>query len=112
MKTELVAVPTATGARAAYLVTLGADVNGVNGSPWHSPPMSTRDGSILLREDLVDHDSDNPEWAVFPNTPPLDYSSTDTRVRWCASATAGCNEVVGSAASPLSWDRTRRPGRR
>ncbi len=106
MKTELVAVPTATGARAAYLVTLGADVNGANGSPVaYATYVDARDGSILLREDLVDHDSDNPEWRVFPNTPPVDYSSTDTRVRWCATATAGCDEVVGSPASPLSWDK-------
>jgi extracellular elastinolytic metalloproteinase len=106
MKTELVAVPTAAGARAAYLITLGADINGANGSPVaYATYVDARDGSILLREDLVDHDSDNPEWKVFPNTPPLDYSSTDTRVRWCATATAGCNEVVGSPASPLSWDR-------
>jgi extracellular elastinolytic metalloproteinase len=106
MKTELVAVPIATGARAAYLITLGADVNGANGPPVaYATYVDARDGSILLREDLVDHDSDNPEWAVFPNAPSYDYSSTDTRVRWCATATAGCNEVVGSPASPLSWDR-------
>jgi extracellular elastinolytic metalloproteinase len=105
MKTELVAVPTAAGARAAYLITLGADVNGANGSPVaYATYVDARDGSILLREDLVDHDSDNPEWAVFPNTPPNDYSSNDTRVIWCATATAGCDEVVGSPASPLSWD--------
>ncbi len=106
MKTELVAVPTTTGARAAYLTTLGADVNGAHGSPVaYATYVDARDGSILLRENLVDHDIDNPEWAVFPNTPPLDYSSTDTRVRWCAAATTGCDEIVGSPASPLSWDR-------
>ncbi|MGH8836358.1 MAG: M36 family metallopeptidase [Actinomycetes bacterium] len=105
MKTELVAVPTATGARSAYLITLGADVNGANGTPVaYATYVDARDGSILLREDLVDHDSDNPEWAVFPNTPPTDYSSTDTRVIWCQTATAGCDEAVGSSASPLSWD--------
>ena len=105
MKTELVAVPTATGARAAYLVTLGADVNGVNGSPVaFATYVDATDRSCSARI-WSTTTSDNPEWAVFPNTPPLDYSSTDTRVRWCASATAGCNEVVGSAASPLSWDQ-------
>ena len=88
------------------MVTLGADGQRRNGSPVaYATYVDARDGSILLREDLVDHDSDNPEWTVFPNTPPVDYSSTDTRVRWCAAATAGCDEVVGSPASPLSWDR-------
>ncbi|HEU6445388.1 MAG TPA: hypothetical protein VFL61_10060, partial [Gaiellaceae bacterium] len=105
MKTELVAVPTVSGARAAYLITLGADLYGAKGTPVaYATYVDARDGSILLREDLVDHDSDNPEWAVFPNTPPTDYSSTDTRVIWCATAAAGCDEVVGSPASPLSWD--------
>jgi len=104
-RTQLVAVPTVDGARAAYLVTLGADLNGANGTPVaYATYVDARTGSVLLREDLVDHDADNPEWAVFPNTPPTDYSSTDTRVIWCAAATAGCDEVVGSSASPLSWD--------
>ncbi len=105
MKTALVAVPTATGARSAYMITLGADLQGANGSPVaYATYIDARDGSILLREDLVDHDSDNPDWTVFPNSPPYDYSSTDTRVRWCAEDTTGCDEVVGSPASPLSWD--------
>ena len=68
-RTQLVAVPTVDGARAAYVVTLGADVSGSNGSPVaYATYVDARDGSILLREDLVDHDSDNPEWTVFPNT--------------------------------------------
>ena len=59
---------------------------------------------MLVREDLVDSDSDNPEWEVFPNSPPTDYSSTDTRRRWCFLPGGGCDEVVGTSASPLAWD--------
>ena len=59
---------------------------------------------MLVREDLVDYGEDNPEWEVFPNTPPTDYSSTDTRVRWCFLPGPGCHEVVGTSASPLAWD--------
>ncbi|MCI0687068.1 MAG: M36 family metallopeptidase [Sporichthyaceae bacterium] len=105
-RTQLVAVPTVDGARAAYLVTLGANVDGANGSPVaYATYVDARNGSVLLREDLVDHDTDDPEWAVFPNTPPTDYSSTDTRELWCfTGAAAGCDEVVGSSASPLAWD--------
>src|SRR5262249_59961018 len=66
--------------------------------------VDARDGTVLLREDLVDSDIDNPDWAVFPNTPPTDYSSADTRVRWCFEPAPGCDEVVGTAASPLAWD--------
>jgi hypothetical protein len=66
--------------------------------------VDARDSSILVREDLVDYETDNPEWEVFPNTPPVDYSSTDTRVRWCFGPGPGCDEVVGTSASPLPWD--------
>ncbi|RQX15524.1 peptidase M36, partial [Micromonospora arida] len=66
-----VAVPTPLdGPRAAYEVTMiGADTEHpaaftsyVDGST----------GQVLVREDLVDFDSDNPSWAVFPATPPRD----------------------------------------
>src|ERR687897_791295 len=99
---ELVAVPTPAGARAAYNVLI------IDGDPSQPAAFSSfvdaRDGTLLVREDLVDHDTDNPEWEVFPNTPPVDYSSTDTRVNWCFAPGPGCDEVVGTSASPLAWD--------
>ena len=99
---ELVAVPTPAGARAAYNVLI------IDGDPSQPVAFSSfvdaRDGTLLVREDLVDHDTDNPEWEVFPNTPPVDYSSTDTRVNWCFAPGPGCDEVVGTSASPLAWD--------
>ena len=104
MGTRLVAVPTPDrGARAAYQVTLGADLNGAEPAAY-TTYVDARDGSVLIRENLVDSDSDNPEWEVFPNTPPTDYSSTDTRQRWCFAAGPGCEEIVGTSASPLAWD--------
>jgi hypothetical protein len=102
--TELVAVPTPTGVRAAYNVLV---VDGDAAEPIGvSSFVDARDGTVLLREDLVDHADDNPEWEVFPNSPPVDYSSTDTRVRWCFAPGPGCDEVVGTSASPLAWDVT------
>jgi extracellular elastinolytic metalloproteinase len=99
---ELVAVPTPSGARAAYNVLI---VDGDAAQPVGvSSFVDARDGNVLVREDLVDHSEDNPEWEVFPNTPPVDYSSTDTRVRWCFAPGPGCDEVVGTPASPLAWD--------
>jgi extracellular elastinolytic metalloproteinase len=100
VRTQLVAVPTPDrGARAAYEVVLvGA------GPVAYSTYVDARDGAVLVRENLVDSDLDNPEWSVFPNTPPTDYSSTDTRVRWCFAAGPDCQEVVGTPASPLAWD--------
>jgi extracellular elastinolytic metalloproteinase len=102
LRTGLVAVPTADrGARAAYLVILRA---GSADPVAFSTYVDARDGSILVRDDLVDWDVDNPEWEVFPDIPPRDYSSTDTRARWCFGPGAGCDEVVGTPASPLAWD--------
>jgi extracellular elastinolytic metalloproteinase len=104
METRLVAVPTPDrGARAAYQVTLGADLDGAE-PVANTTYVDARDGSVLIRESLVDSDSDNPEWEVFPNTPPTDYSSADTRQRWCFAAGPGCEEIVGTSASPLAWD--------
>ncbi len=103
-RTRLVAVPTADrGARAAYEVLVSADLNGADPVAY-STYVDARDGTILVRENLVDSDVDNPEWAVFPNTPPTDYSSTDTRALWCWEPAPGCDEVVGTPASPLAWD--------
>jgi hypothetical protein len=99
---KLVAVPTPDGARAAYDVTvIGGDAAEPVG---FSSYVDARDGKLLVREDLVDYDVDNPEWEVFTHTPPVDYSSTDTRVRWCFGPGSGCDEVVGTPASPLEWD--------
>jgi extracellular elastinolytic metalloproteinase len=100
---QLVAVPTPDeGARAAYNVLLmGGDAAEPVG---FSTYVDARDGTVLVREDLVDYDADNPEWSVFTRTPPVDYSSTDTRATWCFGPGPGCDEVVGTPASPLAWD--------
>jgi extracellular elastinolytic metalloproteinase len=99
---ELVAVPTPAGARAAYNVLI---MDGDAAQPVaFSSFVDARDGTLMVREDLVDYAEDNPEWEVFPNTPPVDYSSTDSRVRWCFAPGPGCEEVVGTSASPLAWD--------
>ncbi|MGC4892480.1 M36 family metallopeptidase [Micromonospora sp. DT31] len=103
MRTALVAVPTADrGPRAAWEVVLGADATGTDPAAY-STYVDARDGAVLVREDLIDHDSDNPSWEVFPNSPRVDRSSVDTRVRWCAAPAAGCREVVGVPGHP-AWD--------
>jgi extracellular elastinolytic metalloproteinase len=109
-----VAVPTADrGARAAYQVTLGDEVSGADPVAYTSY-VDARDGKVLVRDDIVDADSDhdNPEWEVFPANPPTDYSSRDTRRTWCFAPAPRCDETVGTSASPLSWDvvpETREP---
>ncbi len=101
-RTELTAVPMpGEAARAAYQVVLGSSSDAAVAVMSY---VDARTGEVLIREDLVDHDSDNPEWDVFPASPPVDYSSTDTRSLWCWTPLAGCDEAVGTAASPLAWD--------
>lgn len=101
---RLVAVPTpAQGPRAAYAVSLAT-------SDAAEPTAVTtfvdaRTGKVLLREDLVDFDSDNPKWAVFPGTPPASNpSGRDPRVIWCFTAASGCVRTVRDAASGRPWD--------
>ena len=71
-----------------------------------------RTGEVLVREDIVDHLADNPTWDVFPNSPPMDYASTDTRELWCWNPGApGCTEAQVNPSSP-AWDldaRTNQP---
>jgi extracellular elastinolytic metalloproteinase len=66
--------------------------------------IDARTGDVLLREDLVDHDVDNPEWDVFPANPPADYSSRDNRVRWCHVLERGCERAVATADTGAAWD--------
>ncbi|HZN19397.1 MAG TPA: M36 family metallopeptidase [Micromonosporaceae bacterium] len=96
--TQLVAVPTpAAGPRAAYAVTL---VGGGAGEPAaFTTYVDARTGGILIREDLIDHESDNPQWAVFEATP-----ASGDRVIYCLSATAGCVREVRDPNSGQAWD--------
>ncbi|MFF0098105.1 M36 family metallopeptidase [Micromonospora sp. NPDC005257] len=103
VRTSLVAVPTADrGPRAAWEVVLGADTTGADPAAY-STYVDARDGAVLVREDLIDHDADHPSWEVFPNSPRVDRSSADTRKRWCAVRARGCAEVVGVPGHP-AWD--------
>ncbi|MBB2949163.1 hypothetical protein FB565_008968 [Actinoplanes lutulentus] len=102
--TELVAVPTPQqGARAAYQVTLGQDMTGADPVAY-TTWVDARDGAVLVSESIVDSDSDNPEWDVFPNSPPVSNSSADTRKTWCFLPSRRCDESVGTPASPQAWD--------
>ena len=101
-RTSEVAVPVpGEAARAAFQVVLASETDQATAFTSY---VDARTGEVLVREDLVDHDSDNPDWEVFPNSPPTDYSSTDTRRTWCYAPSAGCDEAVGTSASPLAWD--------
>ena len=71
-------------------------------SPSPSPRMWYTANVVLLREDLVDYQEDpDPSWNVCSASPPLDYSTGDTRVSWCWVGTfPGCDCSFGAAARP------------
>src|SRR6185436_11141067 len=59
--------------------------------------------TVLLREDLVTQDQDNPEWKVFPVSPPLNYASRDSRELWCWTDARHCDRVL-SQLGTFPWD--------
>jgi hypothetical protein len=99
-----VAVPTPQdGPRAAYAVTVTSKDPGA--AEAYTTYVDARTGGVLVREDLVDFDSDNPTWAVFPATPPPTLPpGADPRETWCFTAKAGCARTVRDAASGQAWD--------
>ena len=98
---RLVAVPT-PARRAARRVRGVVQLDRTTTTPTSfTTYVDARTGGVLVREDQVDFDSDNPQWAVFPATPPP--SGADTRERWCFSAGAP------AACAPCA---TRTPARR
>ena len=96
---RLVAVPTPRdGVRLAWETSLLEGDDGV------ASFVDAETGEVLVREGLVDFLAENnPTWTVFPNSPPQNYASTDTRVRWCWLATTNCALVLNNPASPM-WD--------
>jgi len=100
---KLVAVPMPQGgARAAYEVSVND--SDPNGTRSYTSYVDARTGDVLIREDNVADDAQNPEWKAFPANPPADYRSRDTRETWCLKRTAGCDRVIANPASPLPWD--------
>ncbi len=63
---------------------------------------------------LVEADLYNPKWRFFTSNPPLDYSSTDTRILGCWNTVVyteegpqpveGCDLQLRNASSPAPWD--------
>jgi extracellular elastinolytic metalloproteinase len=98
---RLVAVPTPLeGPRAAYAVSFSSTDQAEPAA--YTTFVDARTGGVLVREDTVDFDSDNPQWAVFPANPPP--SGADTRVRWCLNPKPGCVRTVVDPATGQAWD--------
>jgi hypothetical protein len=99
-----VAVPTpADGPRATYAVTL------IGSDTAHPVAVTSyvdgRSGDVLVREDLVNYDSDNPKWAVFPTAPPNNMiPGREYRQIWCLTLEPGCALAVRDPATGQAWD--------
>ena len=65
--------------------------------------VDARNGAVLIKESLVDYEGE-PSWTVFPASPPVDYSSADTRQLWCWTDAAGCDRVLDPSSPDLEWD--------
>ncbi|HZK51461.1 MAG TPA: M36 family metallopeptidase, partial [Actinomycetota bacterium] len=102
---RLVAVPTPTdGVRAAYETFV---INNVAEPVAYTHYIDAITGDVLIRNHAVDHlqEEDDPRWTVFENTPPMDYSSTDTRVVWCWTASSpDCDRILANDAARVPWD--------
>jgi hypothetical protein len=71
----------------------------------HAGQRGPAGGGVLIREDLVNFDADNPDWAVFPATPPSMLApGTDPRVHWCLNPAPGCVRTVRDPVSGQAWD--------
>ena len=117
--TRLRALPTPHGVRPVQESLVMDGVSSAN-------PLAVRElvdaqtGQVLVREDLIDHESDqaaqasdepDPRWAAFPASPRLDYSSKDTRQIWCwAGTSAPCDRTLANDAARVPWDVDARTG--
>ena len=99
-RVRLVAVPMPDAApRAAFeVVLLAKDAAHPLG---YTTYIDARDGSVLLRENLVNFADDDPRWKVFPATP---TGTADTRQTWCTKAASDCQRVVLDPATGKPWD--------
>ncbi|MDQ3990893.1 MAG: M36 family metallopeptidase [Actinomycetota bacterium] len=106
---RLVALPTGAGAVPAYETVVAGHLDGV----FHGylQFVHARTGRVLIRESLVHHGAENPEWEVFPAYPhlaldryPWNYPSADIRDRWCWFPKPGCQLAVANPAARVPWD--------
>ena len=102
-RARLVGVPTpADGVRQAYEVLLMdvVDVDPLGAMSY----VDAENAALLVRDGIMQYAADNPAWKVFPASPPLDYSSVDTRQVWCWNLLPGCQKAIANSASPMPWD--------
>ena len=109
-----VAFPTPQAGTIAAYEGIVVDVQGNGHDSGDRVIVDGATGDLLLRTSIVDNQSDNPEWDVFPSWPrttslnryPWNYPSTDARETWCWTTAVGCRLAL-SGSSPhtaFPWD--------
>lgn len=110
---RLVAFPTDTGTFVPAWETYVMDENaGEMTGYWQFVHAGT--GEVLLRENAVDYDAENPRWKVFPANPhagldefPWNYPSADNRDLWCWLKEPLCQYLpsTNAGAKGIPWDQ-------
>lgn len=74
--------------------------------PPPAPPVPpyTYSGALLFESTEVPETNPIPRWALFPASPPLDLSSTDTRIVGCWFDDVGCDTELENLAARAPWD--------
>lgn len=118
--TRLAALPTPTGVRPVRETLVMDGLHSASPTAVRQL-VDAQTGQVLLREDLIDYESDpaeasasdspDPSWTVFPASPRLDYSSKDTRELWCWEGTSRpCDRTLANDAARVPWDVDARTG--
>jgi extracellular elastinolytic metalloproteinase len=118
--TRLSALPTPSGVRPVQETLVMDGLNSAEPTAVREL-VDAQSGEVLLREDLIDYESDpadastqpstDPRWAAFPASPRLDHSSQDTRELWCWQGTShSCDRTLANDAARVPWDVDARTG--
>ena len=105
-----VAIPQPTGGvRPAFeTLVMHNDDNGM--TIGYSSFVDAITGDVLVRESIVDQALDNPRWKFFTSTPPMNYSSQDTRIVGCwesvlaGQPVEGCDTELKNDEAHSPWD--------
>jgi hypothetical protein len=108
---------TATSPEALHYapVTLSPGVYQVQVCPYDAPSVPPI-GPFSYVGTFVTNDVDTnplaagPRWKLFTSNPPLDYSSTDTRLTACWTSGQGCDFTLKNTAARAPWDFDVRTG--
>jgi len=109
-RARLVGVPQPTGGVRTAFETLVIHNDDDGHSVGHQTYVDAVTGDVLVRRNIVDQLADNPRWKYFPSTPPMDFSSRDTRILGCwqsvvnGEGVQGCDLALKNDAAHVEWD--------